>query len=155
MAENGPTEVPRKLGLIHRPSGDASKVQRLGPYAIESLIAPEEEGASTVYRVTVGPRERTRISYHRVAEELYFVVSGRGVALLDAEEHALSPGDLLRLPPGTTHGFVTADEPLVMLNIHTPGCRPDRDVYFSDGPPPDGFEQQQGGQGPLGRRSLK
>jgi len=30
-------------------------------------------------------------------------------------------------------------EPLDMLNIQTPGCRPDRDVYFVGGPPPEGF----------------
>jgi hypothetical protein len=29
-----------------------------------------------------------------------------------------------------THGFVTGDQALEMLNIHTPGCRPDRDTYF-------------------------
>jgi hypothetical protein len=26
-----------------------------------------------------------------------------------------------------------------MLDIHTPGSRPDRDVYFIDGPAPEGF----------------
>jgi hypothetical protein len=38
-----------------------------------------------------------------------------------------------------THGFVTGDEPLEMLNIHTPGSRPDRDVYFVDSETPEGF----------------
>ena len=44
-------------------------------------------------------------------------------------------GFALRLPPGTTHGFVTEDEPLELLDVHTPGCRPDRDTYFVDTPP--------------------
>ena len=26
-----------------------------------------------------------------------------------------------------------------MLNIHVPGCRPNRDTYFADGEPPEGF----------------
>jgi mannose-6-phosphate isomerase-like protein (cupin superfamily) len=63
--------------------------------------------------------------------------------VLDGREYALAPGDFLRLPPGTTHGFITGDEPLVMLDIHTPGSRPERDVYFTDGPPPEGFREQQ------------
>jgi mannose-6-phosphate isomerase-like protein (cupin superfamily) len=125
--------------LIHRQSGDPSRVRHLGPYIIESLIDPEEEAAGTAYRVRVEPHQKTSISYHRVAEEYYFVLAGRGTALLDGREVPLSPGDFLRLPPGTTHGFVTADEPLEMLDIHTPGSRPDRDVYFVDGPPPEGF----------------
>jgi len=132
----------KKLGLIHRASGDEARVQRLGPYAIETLIDPAEEGATTFYRITISPNERTRVSYHRIAEEFYFVIAGTGTALLDGREHALAPGDLLRLPPGTTHGFITAAEPLDMLNIHTPGCRPDHDVYFADGEPPPGFEQK-------------
>ena len=69
----------RRLELIHRPSGDPARVQHLGPYALESLIDPHEEGAATVYRVRIAPRERTRVSYHRLAEECYFVLAGRDV----------------------------------------------------------------------------
>ncbi len=129
------------LSLIHRASGDPDRTQHLGPYAIESLIQPDEEAAGTVYRVTIGPHQRTRVSFHRIAEEYYYVLSGRGTALLDGRPYPLAAGDFLRLPPGTTHGFVTAEEPLSMLNIHTPGSRPDRDVYFTEGPPPEGFSE--------------
>jgi mannose-6-phosphate isomerase-like protein (cupin superfamily) len=127
------------LGIIHRHSGDVAQTECLGPYAIEPLISRSEEGRATVYRVSIGPRQRTRISYHRVAEEFYFVLRGRGTAVLDGQDHRLEAGDFLRLPPGTTHGFITADEPLEMLNVHAPGCRPDHDTYFADGAPPEGF----------------
>ena len=128
--------------LIHRPSGIAERTQRLGPYAIESLLSPTEEAAGTVYRVRVEANSRTSIGYHKRAEEYYFVLAGHGIAVLDGREQPLAPGDFLRLPPGTTHGFVTADEPLDMLDVHTPGCRPDRDVYFV-GDTPEGFTPQQ------------
>lgn len=121
--------------LIHRASGDAANVQQLGPYQIEALIARDEERVGTVYRVRIAAHQRTNISYHKIAEEYYFVLSGHGVALLDGREHPLVPGDFLRLPPGTTHGFITGAEPLEMLDIHTPGCRPDRDTYFVDQTP--------------------
>jgi mannose-6-phosphate isomerase-like protein (cupin superfamily) len=127
------------LGLIHRHCGDPSRVRRLGPYVLESLIDPQEEGAGTFYRVTIGPHQQTGVSFHGLAEEYYYVLSGRGKAILDGRPYALAAGDFLRLPPGTTHGFVTDDEPLEMLDIHTPGSRPDRDVYFVSGPPPEGF----------------
>ncbi len=125
-------------GLIHRASGDPRRVERLGPYAIESLITPEEELAGTVYRVRIEPHARTAVSYHRTAEEYYFVLSGAGRAVLNGREVALLPGDFLRLPPGLTHAFVTDDEPLELLDVHTPGCRPDRDTYFV-GEAPEGF----------------
>ncbi len=129
------------LSLIHRPTGQAADAQRLGPYRIETLIRPQEEGGGTAYRVRIEPHQRTTVSYHKIAEEFYYVLSGRGIALLNDEPHALEPGDFLRLPPGTTHGFITDEEPLEMLNIHTPGSRPDRDVYFT-GPTPEGFSRR-------------
>jgi mannose-6-phosphate isomerase-like protein (cupin superfamily) len=105
-------------------------VQRLGVYAIEALIDAAEEGAGTVWRVRIEPNQRTRISYHQIAEEYYFILAGSGTALIDGRRQPLKAGDFLRLPPGTAHGFETAAEPLEMLDIHTPGCWPDRDTYF-------------------------
>lgn len=127
--------------IIHRSSGDPEHLQALGPYLIESLIRPEEERAGTVYRVRIEPHQTTSVSYHKIAEEYYFVLSGSGTALLNGQAHALKPGDFLRLPPGTTHGFITGQEPLEMLDIHTPGSRPDHDVYFVGDSPP-GFGKQ-------------
>jgi hypothetical protein len=127
------------LGLIHRRSGSAARTQHLGPYMIESLIDLPEEGRATVYRVSIAPHQRTRMSYHRVAEEYYFVLTGHGTAILDGQEHPLKAGDFLRLPPGTTHGFIAENEPLEMLDVHVPGCRPAHDTYFADGDPPEGF----------------
>lgn len=124
------------LEIIHRGSGQPGDARKLGPYQIETLLRPGEEGAATAYRVRIEPRQTTNISYHKIAEEFYFVIAGSGVALLDGVPYPLQPGDFLRLPPGTTHGFVTMDEPLDMLDLHTPGCRPDHDVYFVDAVPP-------------------
>lgn len=125
--------------LIVRKSGDPDRTEKLGPYVLESLIDLAEEGAGTVYRVTIAPHQRTNVSYHREAEEYYYVLAGRGAAILDGKRYDLETGDFLRLPPGTAHGFVTGDEALEMLDIHTPGSRPDRDVYFIDGQVPEGF----------------
>ena len=125
-----------KTHIVHRAHGP---VEQLGPYGIETLIERREEAALTAYRVHIAPGARTAVSYHRVAEELYYVLAGSGTAVLDGEPRAIQAGDFLRLPPGTTHGFVTAAESLQLLNIHSPGCRPDHDVYFVDGPPPPGF----------------
>jgi mannose-6-phosphate isomerase-like protein (cupin superfamily) len=132
---------PKSLSLIHRHTPDPARRQYLGPYGIESLIEPEEEGAGTAYRVEIAPRQRTSISFHRVAEEYYFILAGRGTVILDGKEVAIAAGDFLRLPPGATHGFITGEELLIMLNIHTPGSRPDRDVYFVESEVPEGFSK--------------
>ena len=124
--------------LHHDADATTTTRQKLGPYEIECLIPPEDEAAGTAYRVRIEPHQTTSVSYHRVAEEFYYVLSGSGTAILNGEAHPLATGDFLRLPPGTTHAFVTKEEPLLMLDIHTPGSRPDHDVFFA-GPVPEGF----------------
>ncbi len=125
------------LRILHVPlSRPLSAPQKLGPYQIESLIPLADEGMGTAYRVRIEPHSTTSVSYHKLAEEIYYVLEGSGVAVLNGERHELTTGDFLRLPPGTTHGFVTQDQPLVMLDIHSPGSRPDRDVYFVGDTPP-------------------
>lgn len=110
-------------------------MQRLGPYVIESFLDPEEEHAGTVYRVRIEAGSTTSTSFHGRAEEYYFVLDGEGTLLLDGEPRIVRRGDFLRLPPGIAHAFVTTDAPLELLNVHTPGCRPDRDTYFLDSTP--------------------
>jgi len=126
------------MKIIHTSLSEKNPKVQLGPYEIESLIAEEEEAAATAYRIRIEPNQKTSTSYHRIAEEIYYILEGRGIALLDGIQHILAPGDFLRLPPGTQHSFITEDQPLVMLDIHCPGSRPNRDVYFVDSTP-DGF----------------
>jgi mannose-6-phosphate isomerase-like protein (cupin superfamily) len=126
------------LRVLHVREGEGTDTARLGPYEIETLIPVADEGSATAYRVRIEPHQRTATSYHKLAEELYLVLSGSGVAVLDGVEYQLRAGDFLRLPPGTTHAFITGDEALVMLDVHTPGSRPDRDVFFI-GETPQGF----------------
>ena len=124
--------MERMKQVIHRASGLATNVHQFGPYQIEPLLTEAEEAAATVYRVRVEANQQTSTSYHQIAEEFYFVLSGTATAILDGTPQPLKPGDFLRLPPGTRHAFITKDEPLEMLDTHVPGCRPGRDTFFVD-----------------------
>lgn len=116
--------------LVHRSSGQPNASWDLGPYQIEALLTESEESAGTAYRVRIEANQKTDVSFHQVAEEFYYVLSGSATAILDGQSIAIRAGDFLRLPPGTRHAFVTADEPLEMLDVHIPGCRPNRDTHF-------------------------
>lgn len=124
--------------VLHVTQSDQVASAQLGPYQIDTLIAEDDEGCVTAYRVRIEPHQQTATSYHKVAEEIYYVISGSGLAVLDGVEYPLQVGDFLRLPPETRHCFITHEEELVMLDLHSPGSRPDRDVYF-EGEVPDGF----------------
>src|SRR5262245_43197214 len=130
--------TPPERAIIHRSSGDPHRTRALGPYVIEALVDRKEEGTGTVYRVRIAAGQTTSLSYHRVAEEYYYILAGSGTALLNGRAHSLQSGDFLRLPPGTTHGFTAGPDGLDMLDIHTPGCYPNHDTYFVDAKP-EGF----------------
>jgi mannose-6-phosphate isomerase-like protein (cupin superfamily) len=117
--------------LFHR-RGQGQSVVQLGPYELEPLIPRDQEGAMTCYRVRIAPFSRTATSWHAKAEEIYYVLAGRGVAVLNHQAYPVQAGDFLRLPPGTLHAFITEAEPLELLDIHSPGSWPDRDLYFAD-----------------------
>ncbi|HJU38309.1 MAG TPA: cupin domain-containing protein, partial [Tahibacter sp.] len=49
-------------------------------------------------------------------DEIYYVVSGRGLYVLDGVERAVGPGDAMLTRPGSTHALVQAgDDDLVIL----------------------------------------
>jgi quercetin dioxygenase-like cupin family protein len=133
LAESAMSEARSKSKtLICRSSGMPERVQQLGAYHIEHLIERQEENSGTVYRVQIAPGQRTATSFHALAEEYYYILSGSGSVLLNGEEYPLSVGHFLRLPAGTRHAFVAGEKGLEMLDIHTPGCWPDRDTFFVD-----------------------
>ncbi len=68
----------------------------------DRLISREDsEVAAWAHAVDIdGAREH----YHKRSTELYYVLEGDGVVLLDGEEHPVRKGSLVHIPPGVVHG---------------------------------------------------
>jgi mannose-6-phosphate isomerase-like protein (cupin superfamily) len=45
-----------------------------------------------------------RPHFHRRATELYYVLEGEGVVVLDGQERAVRKGSIVHIPPGVVHG---------------------------------------------------
>lgn len=99
--------------------------------AIDQLLSRDACDRFSAYRVRMQPKQTKQPSYHKAGEELYYVLSGNGLAKLGNESYALRPGCFFRVPPNTVHEFVTQDEPLDMLNFHSPPVFSDTDTYFT------------------------
>ena len=59
------------------------------------------------------------IGYHEQNEdEIYYVLSGRGVMTLDGKEHEVGPGTAILTRPGSSHGLkqVGSDDLVIMIN---------------------------------------
>jgi quercetin dioxygenase-like cupin family protein len=69
-----------------------------------------------------------RQHYHKRATELYYVLEGAGVVLLDGVEHPVRKGSLVHIPPGVVHGAIGRMRVLV---VGIPDISDD-DLFFPD-----------------------
>jgi quercetin dioxygenase-like cupin family protein len=61
-------------------------------------------------------------------DEMYFVISGRGMIEVGGTDHAVSSGSVVYVPARVPHHFHTVTEPLQVLVLFAPaegtGCQP-------------------------------
>jgi mannose-6-phosphate isomerase-like protein (cupin superfamily) len=56
----------------------------------------------------------TERHYHKLAEEFYFILEGRGAMEIDGDTRVVGPGDAILIPPRAWHQ-ITAEADLVFL----------------------------------------
>lgn len=109
---------------------DHPTVIRLVEHAV---FSPDKMGKATLYsspHVLVGlnafePGQSHALHAHGGMDKVYYVLSGRGVFLLDGRELPMAAGDLLVAPQDVAHGVDnTGDERLVVLAVLAPGMHP-------------------------------
>lgn len=70
----------------------------------------------------------TERHYHRVSEELYYLLEGCGTMEVDGEQRSVEPGDAILIPAGAWHQ-IKAIEPLRFLCCCAPPYE-HADTYF-------------------------
>ena len=118
----------KKQVLFIKPEEGTSFV--LKGIQIDQLLPRESCEQFSAYLVRMEPFQIKKSSYHKKGEELYYVVSGTGKAVLDGNNYELKEGCFFRVPPGTVHQFSTDDQSLCLLNLHSPPVFSDKDTYF-------------------------
>ncbi|HEX4995489.1 MAG TPA: cupin domain-containing protein [Methylomirabilota bacterium] len=67
------------------------------------------------------PRGYAEVHVHEVAENLYYILQGKGIVELDGVRHVVEPHMVVHIPPGVRHGiFNTGLEDLVFLVVASP-----------------------------------
>ncbi len=67
------------------------------------------------------PKGYAEVHLHEVAENLYYILEGKGIVELDGERHLVEPHMVVHIPPGVRHGiFNTGLEDLVFLVVAVP-----------------------------------
>lgn len=77
---------------------------------------------------SVPAESTTQRHYHKIAEEFYFILEGRGTMEIDGETRAVVSGDAILIPPGAWH-TIAAEEALRFLCCCAPPYSHD-DTYF-------------------------
>lgn len=87
------------------------------------LIDPEH--ADTKYlNFRVGcyrPGSSAKPHSHEDAENIFYILQGRGIAVLDGERYPVGPGTLIFIPPKVEHSlFSTGEENLIFVFVASP-----------------------------------
>ena len=93
---------------------------------LDRTNAPVQNQSLAEATVPVGqPTER---HYHKLSEEFYFILEGRGTMEIDGEILPVTPGDAILIPPGAWHQ-ITAAQTLRFLCCCAPPYAHE-DVFF-------------------------
>lgn len=113
------------LATLIRHEGDAPR-ERSSCGWRDRLISREDSNvAAWAHAVDIdGAREH----FHRRATELYYVLDGEGMVLLDGQEHPVRKGTIVHIPPGVVHG---ARGRMRVLVVGIPDIAED-DIFFPE-----------------------
>lgn len=93
---------------------------------LDRTNAPVEKQSLAEARVPAGGS--TQRHYHKLSEEFYFILEGRGEMEIDGEIRPVGVGDCVLIPAGSWH-TITAQEPLRFLCCCAPPYSHE-DTYF-------------------------
>ena len=96
-----------------------------GPAAgqVTIMIDPANSGSTDVCVLsqTLDPGSVVPVHHHEKAEQVLFIVSGRGEVSIADHQVEVGPGVTVHVPKGVAHGIAnTGNEPLSILEVTSP-----------------------------------
>ena len=87
---------------------------------LDLLKTGEMEGVISLGRMTLEPGTSIGEHAHPNTEDLYLILEGHGIGILDGERFPVGPGDLFLVKAGGSHGLINGPEgPLTFLGLLT------------------------------------
>lgn len=94
--------------------------KRFGPLELRRLPDRGLLGDVSVLHERLPPGTRLPKVHHRRTAELVYCVSGAMTAVLDDERRDVRAGDVILIPPGVRHAFITGASACDCLSIFSP-----------------------------------
>ena len=124
----GQTEImktPTQLRTLIRHEGEAPRERSTCGWRDRLISREDSDIAAWAHAVDI---DGAKPHYHKLGVELYYVLEGEGVVVLDGVEHPVRKGTLVHIPPGVVHG---AQGRMRVLVVGIPDISDD-DLYFPD-----------------------
>jgi mannose-6-phosphate isomerase-like protein (cupin superfamily) len=87
---------------------------------VDLLKLGDMAGVLSLGRITLEPGASIGEHAHPNTEDLYLIVEGRGIGILDGERFPVGPGDLFLVKAGGSHGLINDSEgPLTFIGLLT------------------------------------
>ncbi len=104
---------------------------------LRELLHPDRQQAAIRYSLAhalLGPGEASA-PHVLSSSEVYYILSGRGIMVIDTEQCAVEPGQTVYIPPGAVqHIRNTGDGPLSFLCIVDPAWQSADETVLTGGP---------------------
>ena len=87
---------------------------------VDLLKLGDMAGVVSLGRITLEPGSTIGEHAHPNTEDLYLILEGQGIGVLNGERFPVGPGDLFLVKAGGTHGLINdSDRPLTFLGLLT------------------------------------
>ena len=127
LAHDGVNNKKQEEGKRHAYVLKVGEGEKLGPDRIIKASPKSGTQGGVMVLDVLPPGFTTGIHVHTVADEFFYVISGRGTATLGEEDKPIGPGDVVFVPAGGDHAMsVDADSSMKLL-------------FFLDKPGIEGF----------------
>jgi len=107
-----------------------------GELIYEMIGRPEHLGGATKHsfgHVVIPPKCSSRLHYHPVAEETYYILKGKARMRVGDEMYLLVPGDAVLIRPPERHQiFTEGDENLEFIVVCAPAWEPTNSVFLDE-----------------------
>jgi len=114
--------------MIRSAHRDAPAYKTLDGSLIRELMHPDvhDNRSQSLAEATIRPGQTTQRHRHGRTEEIYYILAGEGLLVVDDEKQAVRVGDAVLIAPGAWHRVTnTGRENLVLLCCCSPAYRHD------------------------------
>lgn len=109
------------------------KTEALFGAEITRLLSPDQLPTVGFDHVRIHKGSELKPHIHEASESFLYILEGRAVVSLDGKPYLVAAGDTLYVPAGTSHGFSTPDQDVVLLSVQSPPIYPETqapDIQF-------------------------